>query len=115
MYGCKRNDNQFHPSSFRPGNSVGCSEYPRQAISGPYAEEYSRCCFCLLFLVVLPFGGASRNGRHFGTVADSSGVVVPTASVRLENTGMQEVRTFIIKDTGEYVFTALQPYQRAEG
>ena len=44
-----------------------------------------------------------------GTVTDGAGSIVPGASVRLENIGTHEVRTFITKNSGEYTFSAVQP------
>ena len=43
-----------------------------------------------------------------GTVTDSSGSVIANANVVVENVGTHEVRTFVTKGSGEYVFSSLQ-------
>lgn len=40
---------------------------------------------------------------------DNTGAAVPSASVRLENVGTHEIRTFFTSSSGEYTFSALQP------
>jgi len=42
-----------------------------------------------------------------GTVTDATGNPVPGAIVQLKNMKTLQVRSFIAKDTGEYVFTGL--------
>ena len=49
------------------------------------------------------------NGNIVGTITDRTGAAVPGASVRAENIGTHEMRTFAANGTGEYVFTSLQP------
>ena len=49
------------------------------------------------------------TGDILGTVSDPSGAVVAGATVRIENTETREARTFTTKDTGNYVFSSLQP------
>ena len=43
-----------------------------------------------------------------GTVTDSSGAVIPSASVKIENTGTHETRTARTTSEGQYTFTTLQ-------
>src|SRR5665213_115196 len=49
------------------------------------------------------------TGDILGTVTDSSGAIVPNASVKLRNTGTQELRDFTTNSSGSYAFTLLQP------
>ncbi len=49
------------------------------------------------------------TGDILGTIFDATGSVIPGASVRLENVGTHEVRTFTTSVNGGYVFSALQP------
>ncbi len=49
------------------------------------------------------------TGDILGTITDSAGSIVAGASIRLENTGTHEVRTFATTTSGEYVFSSLQP------
>ncbi len=44
-----------------------------------------------------------------GTVTDSTGAIVPNASVKLEDLGTHQVRTAMTNAAGEYTFTFLQP------
>ncbi len=44
-----------------------------------------------------------------GTVTDSSGAVIPGATIRLENTGTHQIRTFTSAADGAYSFSLLQP------
>ncbi len=49
------------------------------------------------------------TGDILGRVTDSGGSVVPGASVRVENVGTHQVRTFVTQGSGEYAFSSLQP------
>ena len=63
----------------------------------------------LLLSAAVPVCAQTATGDILGTVRDSTGAVVPGASVRAEDVGTHAVRTFSSNATGEYVFTALQP------
>ena len=68
------------------------------------------CMFAvLMFIGIMPILSQVATGDILGTVMDASGSSVPGASVRLENTGTHEVRTFVTKNSGEYTFSAVQP------
>ncbi len=64
---------------------------------------------CVFLLFGTPLWAQLATGDILGTVTDSSGSVVAGATVRAENVGTHEVRTFTTKAAGEYVFSALQP------
>ncbi len=49
------------------------------------------------------------TGDILGKVTDSGGSIIPGASIRVENIGTHQVRTFITQGSGEYVFSSLQP------
>ncbi len=51
----------------------------------------------------------STAGEVAGTVMDSSGAVVPGATVTLTNTGTQIAKTITSNDSGNYVFVNVQP------
>ena len=64
---------------------------------------------CVFMLFSPPLGAQVATGDILGTVTDGSGSVVAGATVTVENVGTRQVRTFVTKSTGEYVFTSLQP------
>ena len=65
----------------------------------------------LLFLLSLTVALRAQvaTGDILGTVFDATGSTVPGASVRLENIGTREVRTFSTGSDGGFVFSAVQP------
>ena len=63
----------------------------------------------LLLCSTVPAWAQSSTGDILGTVTDGTGSVVAGATVRLENTGTHQVRTFVTNGSGEYTFTSLQP------
>ncbi len=64
---------------------------------------------CAVLLCATPLLAQVATGDILGSITDSSGSVVAGASIRIENVGTHEVRTFTTKSNGEYVFSALQP------
>ena len=89
---------------FRPGGTTGCVSW---------RHRLSRLVLCAALPILLSFTGPARaqvaTGDILGSVKDSSGAVVPGASVKLENVGTHEIRTFTASSSGEYTFSALQP------
>ncbi len=63
----------------------------------------------LLLLCTSSLVAQVATGDILGSVKDLSGAVVPGASVKLENIGTHEIRTFTTSSSGEYTFSALQP------
>lgn len=64
----------------------------------------------LLFLSGLAFPTASfaqTTADIVGRVTDTSGAVLPGATVTLENVGTRDLRTTVTSDTGDYLFTLL--------
>lgn len=64
----------------------------------------------LLFVSALAFPTASfaqTTADIVGRVTDTSGAVLPGATVTLENVGTRDLRTTVTSDTGDYLFTLL--------
>ncbi len=74
-----------------------------------------RICAATLVVAVVILASMSRlyaqttAGEVTGTVIDSSGAVVPGATVTLTNTGTQIAKTMASNDSGNYVFVNVQP------
>src|SRR5258708_5071195 len=62
---------------------------------------------CLLFTSSAM--AQSSSGTITGRVLDSSGQSVPAATVTLTKQDTREVRTLSTPESGDFVFTALQP------
>jgi hypothetical protein len=56
-----------------------------------------------------PLIGQVTTADILGRITDSSGSVVPSAKVMLQNAGTQDVRTATPTAEGEFLFTLLQP------
>ncbi len=69
------------------------------------------CCLMLLAAGVAgaPLVAQSTTSDVTGVVTDSSGAVVPGATVELTNTQTQEKRVFTSGGGGEFTFTLLKP------
>jgi hypothetical protein len=63
----------------------------------------------LMLMWVSLAAAQTQTGSITGTVTDPSGQVIPGAQVALVNEGTGEERQSIAGDTGDFVFTALQP------
>ena len=73
------------------------------------AGIWSFAFFLFVLAHMAPLWAQVATGDILGTVFDTTGAIVPGASVRLENVGTHEVRTFTTSGDGEYVFSAVQP------
>src|SRR5580698_11060122 len=65
-----------------------------------------------ILLFVMPFPGVSQTittGDVTGTVTDSTGAVVPGATVTIRDLATNEVRDSITNGEGRYRFTFLKP------
>ena len=62
-----------------------------------------------LLTLSVPASAQTPTGDVLGNVADSSGAIVPGATVTLTNTGTREVRIFTVGNSGEFTFSNLQP------
>ncbi len=109
MYQGKRNQTHLCPRGFSFHKFLWLQRANPAGDSRSSSRRVQQVLVCLLFLFALPAVAQVATGDVLGTVADSSGAMLPGASVRLENTGTHEVRTFTTRGGGEYVFTALQP------
>src|SRR5438067_4502591 len=63
----------------------------------------------LILFASIPLFSQSSNGRISGTVADSSGAVVPGITVTATNTATGVVTTVLSNDAGVYNFASLLP------
>jgi hypothetical protein len=66
-------------------------------------------CFFTQTITSPLFGQSGSTGALTGTVKDSSGAVVPNATVTITNTGTNQVRTAITNSEGTYKFGFLPP------
>ncbi len=62
-----------------------------------------------LLLGALPGVAQITTADIVGSVTDSTGAIVPNATVKLEDLGTHQVRTGATNSAGEYTFTSLQP------
>ena len=63
-----------------------------------------RAVLCLVVALLLPVGLAAQavTGTILGVITDSTGAVMPGATVTLTNTGTGQVRVVITDSNGEY-------------
>ncbi len=71
---------------------------------------------CALLLCVLAFGSQTANAQASsslaelrGQVTDSTGAVIPNATVTLRDTERGTTRTAVTDENGEYIFLGIQP------
>jgi hypothetical protein len=75
---------------------------------------YSRLGWVFLFLLAAAsnsYGQGGAEGTILGTVTDSSGAVVPKASVEVMNVGTGVIQSTTTNDSGEYSVPSLHPDQ----
>src|SRR6185312_13148432 len=60
------------------------------------------------FMVVGSLKGQGNTADIVGTVADTSGAIVPSAAVTLTNVGTNVSRTVTTNQSGDYIFTLVQ-------
>jgi hypothetical protein len=62
-------------------------------------------------MLAAPFSGRAQSTTAdiTGTVTDSTGAILPNATVTLTNLGTKETRTAVSTDAGDYTFTLLNP------
>jgi hypothetical protein len=68
---------------------------------------YLSLTVAFFFLLQVPCSHAQETGQIAGIVTDSTGAVVPGASVSARNSGTNAVRTTTTNGTGSYLFTGL--------
>lgn len=78
-----------------------------------HARKSSHHILLALFVLFL-LGGLNATAQLttadiVGTITDSTGAIVPNASVKLTNLATQEVRTTQTGETGAYAFTLIRP------
>ena len=66
-------------------------------------------CVCLILFPGNPALGQTTTGSIYGTVADQSGAVIPTATVTVRNIQTGETHTAQSNGSGNYIFPALDP------
>ena len=98
-------------SSFKTSNEAPKAALTERAPNGHRLSLQTVLRLFAIFLMccTLPILAQVATGDILGTVKDGMGSVVPGATVRLENVGTHETRTFKANASGEYTFTALQP------
>ena len=75
---------------------------------------YSRLGWLFLFLLAAvgnSYGQGGADGTILGTVTDSSGAVVPKASIEVTNVGTAVTQSTVTNDSGEYSVPSLHPDQ----
>src|ERR1051325_4970857 len=65
--------------------------------------------FALALLFALPVSAQTNRGGISGTVFDSTGAVIPLASVTITNLGTNQKVTLKTSETGVYTATSLEP------
>src|SRR5262250_1253948 len=66
------------------------------------------CAVCLLVVVSAALAQSQLGaGSISGTISDSSGAVIPGATVTITNTGTGLVRTLTTGDSGQFIAPAL--------
>ena len=84
-----------------------------QTFSTAVKKRGCRAVLCVAACALLLSGSLVQaqvaTGDILGTVTDIAGSAVVGATIRVENVGTHQVRTFTTKGSGEYVFSTLQP------
>jgi Carboxypeptidase regulatory-like domain len=75
------------------------------------AHHALRLLLCSLFAIALHPAQAQFSASLSGTVADSSGAIIPGAKVTLTDKATNQVRAVVSSDTGLFRFSALAPDQ----
>src|SRR6476620_9103663 len=71
-------------------------------------SRFSRCAPLFVVLVIsLPLAAQVNFGRISGSVADSSGAVVPAVKILILNESTGVERTVVSNDSGDYIATNL--------
>src|SRR5678815_5747450 len=65
------------------------------------------CTLLVMASIALPGRASAQTADIVGRVTDTSGGVLPGATVTVENIGTKDVRTAVTSNTGDYVFTLL--------
>ena len=78
------------------------------------AQRLRRCALAILVIVITgilfhPVQGQTDQGRIVGTVTDSTGAIVPGATVAAKNERTGEERTTTTNESGYYIISPLKP------
>ena len=80
------------------------------AVHARAASVYAAATLCtVLLLPAIANGQASTTATIRGTIQDSSGGVLPGATITATNTGTKAVQTTVSDDRGQYLFAGLFP------
>src|SRR5260370_17182940 len=86
------------------------------AVCAPHSRDFHVPWLLALLLILgsspittAPLYAQSTTADVVGTATDSTGAVVPGATVQLTNLDTQEKRTAISNEAGQYIFTLLKP------
>ncbi len=81
-----------------------------KSVHSPFSRLLPTAFFALIMFLLTSFSiSAQSSGDVSGTVTDSSGAIVPGATVTLKNTGTNTVRTTTTGTAGLYSFTNVLP------
>src|SRR6202034_2934885 len=72
------------------------------------ASKIVALLMCALIVCVFAVRAQQNTADIIGTVTDTSGAVVPAATVTLTNTGTNATQTAQSNGTGDYTFTLVQ-------
>jgi hypothetical protein len=87
-----------------------CENRARGLLGGKMNRLARVACSTVIALILSPAAIAQNaTGDIVGTVTDSTGAILPGATVTLINTGTRDTRTFTTNSSGSYVFPNLQP------
>ena len=89
--------------------TIAPSESLRPSISFRPHRSLALASLSAFILVAPLLHGQVATGDILGKVTDNTGAVIPGATVRVENIGTHQIRTFQSGGNGEYVFSLLQP------
>lgn len=71
-------------------------------------SSFGLACLAVMLFSFSMLHAQVATGDILGTITDSSGAIIPNASVTLTNTGTQVKQTMLSSSSGEYVFSLLQ-------
>ncbi len=78
-----------------------------RAVKG-FSVVFTLCCFAMCMMVRCATAQVT-TANVVGTVTDSTGAIVPGATVTIQNTGTHETHSVQSDQSGDYTFTFLQP------
>src|SRR5204862_5693611 len=102
----------FHAVRFSSGGgeSMLTRESRARSRNDASVAAWAAASFCMLLLTSsAAFGQASTTASVRGSIQDTSGAVLPGATVTVTNTGTKAAQTAVTDSRGQYLFAALFP------